>query len=193
MSPKKKAVIITSMAAAGLVAIVLIVACQRQRFAGTPIIIKGGSTAQPVEITGEIPSTKDKEHVVDGKYTSIIVTGNMGKCMIYKFDDDDHFSISLKTEPDVEEVYVDERGFDYVGIKFDEKDRFTYSGSKFTSNSPLKVTSLSIDVPSASCTDEAGSSPTCPTKFPNGSWSDLGNLIVTLGNTHVCPVGANKP
>ena len=103
-------VIVTAVTIAAVVAIVVVVVLVQESLGGTPIIIKGGSAAEPLttvkfnEEPGSGPS-----HPVKGEIQYIQILAPTGNCMVYKFSDwSSVVNLDVTTDPDAYKISADD-------------------------------------------------------------------------------------
>lgn len=189
----RNVVIVTAVTIAVVVAIVVVVVILQESLGGTPIIIKGGSAAEPLttvkfnEDPGSGPS-----HPVKGEIQYIQLLAPTGNCMVYKFDDLSLVDLDVTTDPDAYKISVDDEVFSGLETYFENYD--AAANATFKSKQPSTITELYIGTrwltPSPSCTDQGNNPIDCPEKFPNDKWpaTDLSGIQITINpSSPKCP------
>jgi hypothetical protein len=189
----RKVVIVTAIAIAALVVIAVVVVLVQESLGGTPIIIKGGSAAEPATTVKfyEDPGS-GPNHPVKGEIQYIQILAPTGNCMGYKFSDWSLVDLDVTTDPDAYKISAD----DEIGSSLETYFNNYTAGanSTFSSDQPSRITKLTIDVgllsPSPSCTDKGNNPIECPKEFPNDQWpaTDLSGVQITINPmTPKCP------
>lgn len=179
----KNVVIVTAVAIAAVAAVALVVVLVKT-YGGTPIIIKGGSSAEPATsiIFSEDPGS-GPSHPIEGEIAAIKLVGASGKCMVYHLWEWAWVDIQVTTDPPAYKITADDKDWSELKTVFDNSV-FTASGKKFVSNQPSNITHLTIDPGAfAHCTDNADNKMAeCPIEFPNADWpaADLSGIEITI-------------
>lgn len=181
----RNVVIATAVTIAVVVAIVVVVVLVQESLGGTPIIIKGGTAAEPLttvkfnEDPGSGPS-----HPVKGEIQNIKIVAPSGNCMVYKFSEWSLVDLDVTTDPDAYKISAD----DEIGSGLETYfENYTAgANSTFSSDQASRITSFTIGVgilsPSPSCTDKGNNPIECPKEFPNDQWPapELSGIQITI-------------
>jgi hypothetical protein len=192
MSTTRKVVIVTAVTIA-VVAVALVAISLVQTYGGTPIIIKGGSSAEPAtSITFSEDPGSGPSHPIEGEIAAIKLVGASGKCMVYHLWTWAWVDIQVTTDPPAYRISADDKDWSDLKTVFDNSV-FTASGTrKFVSNQPSNITQLTIDPGAfASCTDkENNKMAECPKEFPSPEWpaTELSGIEITINPSAAsCP------
>ncbi|HZI87054.1 MAG TPA: hypothetical protein VFD48_09480 [Pyrinomonadaceae bacterium] len=179
----RNVVIVTAVTIAAVVAIVVVVVLVQESLGGTPIIIKGGSAAEPLTTVkfNEEPGS-GPNHPVKGEIQYIQILAPTGNCMVYKFSDWSLVDLDVTTDPDAYKISADDEIGSGLETYFENYK--AEANSTFNSNEASRITKFTIGVgflsPSPSCTDKDNNPIECPKEFPNQEWPDLSGIQITI-------------
>lgn len=180
----RNVVIVTAVTIAAVAAIALVVVLVKT-YGGTPIIIKGGSSAEPAtSITfSEDPGT-GPSHPIEGEIVAIKIVGASKNCMVYHLWSWALVDIQVTTDPPAYKISADDENWSELKTVFDNSVFTAGANKSFISNQPSTITSFTIDPGLfAECTDQGDNKlAECPNEFPNSEWpaTELSGIEITI-------------